>query len=102
MSKIRRKGCANTPQPKKETPVSIQKETQMNDSKSPSSYLNNQASIALKALQEGDKTTLDFIYDYHILCPSARISKLRKTYNIITTRLPSRVALYHLEGKIDD
>lgn len=89
------------PQPKKVTPANKQKETQTNSTKYQQSNLMNQRQVVLEALQEGDKTTHDFIVNYNILGPAARMHELRKIYIIKTIRLSSGMALYRLEGKID-
>ncbi|MCP4489620.1 MAG: hypothetical protein GY820_20230 [Gammaproteobacteria bacterium] len=73
----------------------------MNNSKYPPPNLKNQALVVLKALEEGDKTTLDLVLYYYVLSPAARIFELRKNHIIRTRRLPSGMASYHLEGKID-
>ncbi len=101
MMKIRRKEVLAYPLPKKATSAFKQKETQMNDNKLPPSNLKNQAQVVLAALNEGDRTTIDFIVDFQILGIAARISELRRHYKISTNLLPSGMARYHLEGKKD-
>ena len=66
----------------------------------PSQPSSVQRQRILARLRIGPATTLQLRNELHAMHPAARVLELRRAgHEIVTTRLPNRVGVYHLVGE---